>query len=220
MGAYSKKQKCGEQGGRPKKKGRSGQSTKRSWKGKKREKKVKKVPTVYCTDMNDFVEKVGDLRGLPSLSNVLYKMYIDDGQKLLKVSLSIVEWMRQEDGKKGFKSGGVKKVFILACAPCKETYDNIRVMLDKIGIHHFHYDWRLSGDCKFLNVFCGLGPHSSTYPCHICTWRSGSDKPGEKRTFDDVRRNFASMKECGGAPKDFYRLLICLCFLVACLATL
>ena len=166
---------------------------------------------MYCSNITDFVKKVQELREFPSLENVLYKLYIDEGQGKLMISLSIVEWMcpSSEREKGRFKTSGVKKIFILACAPCKEVYENVRVMFEKLGIAVFPFEWKLSADLKFINLFCGLGPHSSTFPCYICTWRKGSSEPGSKRTFASIKTLFEAFQATeGGESKDFYRCSI------------
>ena len=154
--------------------------------------------------MDEFVEKVQQLRGFPSKDNMLYKIFIDEGQNKLMVSLSIIEWMNPEslEQKGRFKSSGVNRVFVLACAPCKETYENVKVLLEKIDLHNFSQDWKLCCDLKFANIFCGLGQHKSAHPCFVCTWKRGSKEPGlQHRTFAGIR----SMSTKGGQPKEFFR---------------
>ena len=164
---------------------------------------------VFCQDITEFVQKVQKLRGFPSLENVLYKIYIDEGQGKLMVSLSIIEWMCPEsEREKGtFKSSGVKKIFLLACAPCKDAYNNARLLLSKIQLQKFPYHWKLCSDLKFINEFCGIGPHSSSFPCYICTWKRGSLEPGSPRTFASIKEWFdASQTSDKGQAKDYFRL--------------
>jgi hypothetical protein len=83
---------------------------------------------------------------------------------------------------------GVKKIFILAIAPCKETYDNVKLLIEKICLQHFEKDWKLAADLKFINTFCGIGPHSSSFPCYLCTWKNNSTNgKGPPRSFSEIR---------------------------------
>ena len=153
------------------------------------EKQNRRTSIVFYKDVNVFTERVQELRGYPSRENLLYKIYIDEGQSRLTVSMSIIQWMLPESEREQgrFKTSGVKRVFILASAPCKETYENVRLMIEKIGLDKFTLDWKLSADMKFINIYCGIGPHSSTFPCYVCTWRRGEDQPGVNRTFRVIK---------------------------------
>ena len=77
---------------------------------------------------------------------------IDEGQGKVMISLSIIDRMNPEADAQKFKSSGVKKIFVLATAPCKESYDNAKYMTrntrnsswvwSNIGMFHciiFHY---------------------------------------------------------------------------------
>ena len=69
------------------------------------------------------IVRVQEYRELPSLENMLCKYYLDEGQGKLMLSLSIIAWMDPDflENEK-IKSSGVKKIFVLACAPCKENH--------------------------------------------------------------------------------------------------
>ena len=170
-----------------------------------------KLPLVYCTEVEEFVRKIQELRGYPSLENLLYRLQIDEGQGKLMVSLSIIEWLVPESmsGKGKMKSSGVKRVFVLACAPAKENYENVKIMLEKIGLHNFSHEYKLAADCKFYNIFCGLGPHGSMFPCYVCRWVRGTKETGEKRTFASISSESAKMAATkGGEAKNHFRLLL------------
>ena len=105
-----------------------------------------------------------------------------------------------------FKSTGVRRIFVLATSPCKETYDNAKIIFEKLNISQlFAFEWRLCADLKFINVFVGIGPHSSTHPCFVCTWRRGEKTAGTKRKFSDILSSFPECSTKKGKPKDHLR---------------
>ena len=106
-----------------------------------REKKtvVQETPVIHVQDIGVFGgEVVPDLRGLPNIESLLFRLGIDEGQKLLKVSLSVIHLLAEMDPDKKvfeqrFKDSGVKKAFVVGVVPAKETHSNLEKLLDLIG---------------------------------------------------------------------------------------
>ena len=196
--------------GRPKKSASTKSKRKNVRKAKVARKVIKKVPLVFCSDINEFLEKVQNLRELSTLDNALMKVYVDEGQGRFTFSISVVEWTKPDclaEGK-GFKCTGVRRVFVLATSPCKETYDNTKVILEKLNFSQiFAFQWRLCGDLKFINTFVGIGPHSSSFPCFVCTWRRGTKEAGVKRKFSDILESFRECSSKKAKAKDHYRFV-------------
>ena len=70
----------------------------------------------FFVQFNEFVATImQEYQELPSLENMLYKYFLDEGQEKLMLSLSIIAWMDSDflENEK-IKSSGVKKIFVLA----------------------------------------------------------------------------------------------------------
>ena len=102
-----------------------------------REKKTVKqeVPVIHVSDIDQFVKKVVEVRELPNKESLLIKIGIDEGQKLLKICLSVIHLLGESDPdkkvfeQKNAKDSGVKKVFIVGVTPAKETHSNLKTLL-------------------------------------------------------------------------------------------
>jgi hypothetical protein len=160
--------------------------------GKKKKKMVKQphVPVVFCKDINAFVERVAQMRGKPTQQRLLYKFGMDDGQGFLKIDLSIVDPLAQNDPKEKkfkqkLKDTGVCKCFIVAQAPAKETYDNLKLLLEKISFYDFQHPFVITADLKLISIACGTSSAGAAkFPCPLCLWEKGSlQKGAEKRSF-------------------------------------
>ena len=65
---------------------------------------------------------------------------------------------------KKLKLNSVKKVVILGAADVKETYFNVRLLFNKVGINSLKV--QLSVDLKMGNIILGLQSHSCTHRDH------------------------------------------------------
>lgn len=147
---------------------------------------------VYCTDVDALVEEIKKARGYHSQTRFLIKLGIDSGRDFLKVCLNII---KEEDElsspakKKAasssrvtqrstyadiygnlFQESGVNGLLIIAiCQRVSESIENLRLMLDKVGLQHAEIGtWTNTGDIKVVNCTCGLGSASSKHCCPFC----------------------------------------------------
>lgn len=61
----------------------------------------------------------------------------------------------------------MKNLVVLAAVEgIKETYDNVKILWEKLGINEL--DMTVSCDLKLANIVLGLGSHGSAFPCHYC----------------------------------------------------
>ena len=88
-----------------------------------------------------------------------------------------------------YQDTGVKKIMMLACGPIKETYENIKIMLEKISYGKWEFPFKFTADLSCVNKLCGLGNHRSMFPCYICLWREKDkfQKGAKKRTLKSLR---------------------------------
>ena len=124
------------------------------------------------------IDHVNEERGL---SIVTCKFGIDGEGGFLKLCLSIQApyQLNSEDvlpRRHTFKEGiaskkisdsGVNKLLIIGIVPgCKETYNKLKMLCSAININDVNGVYAV--DLKVANILCGIGCHSSTYPCTWC----------------------------------------------------
>lgn len=158
------------------------------------------------------MRKVGELRKVPCLENMLFKFGIDDGQGDLKINLSMIQRNAQFDPeKKKFEQSlldrGVKKCFMITHAPAKESYDNVRILLEKVAIHKFDYPFIITADLKLVATACGMSNAGTCgHPCPLCVWPKAtrpSKSSNGKYVFKKYdKRTFASMNDWHQKWKD------------------
>lgn len=159
------------------------------------------VPVVFCNDLTGFTEEVMKLRNLPNRESLLLKFGVDEGQSFLKVTLSVIHVLAHTDTeKKTFRSrlkdSGVKKIFIVAATPGKETHENLVTILKSLDMPSFTFPFEIAADLKAVAMMTGLSSSSAaTYPCPLCLWpkRDGATGGAQPmRTFesniDDYKR--------------------------------
>ena len=183
-----------------------------------REKKTvsQEVPVVHVDNIDTFVEEIIAMRKLPNKESLLLKMGLDEGQQMMKVCLSIIHTMAEDDPDKKqfeqrFKDSGVKKVFIVAVTPAKETYPNLKALLHLIGCDNTQLIIRISADIKCILLLCGLGCAASTHPCPFCLWRFNAGDVGEweLRTFQAIIDCYRRWMASGGKEKDAKKFFNC-----------
>ena len=176
----------------------------------------KDLPVIHVRNLDEFVEKVVTERQLPNKETLLIKLGIDEGQKMLKVCLSIIHLLAEDvpDTKayqRRFLDSGVKKVFLVAVTPAKETYGNLRKVMELLGCQSSKLHLRISADIKCINLLCGIGCALSTFPCPFCLWRydAGDIGDSELRSFQSIIDSYNAWKESGGKAKDLKHFYNC-----------
>ena len=157
-------------------------------------------PMVYAQDIIAFIKKLCELRGILDLSRYFVKVGIDDGRGQLKINISlvpksgIIPLSELPKFLQEFKVTGVKRLLIVATAPAKETGKNVRIMLEKLKMSEWNFEYKVVADLCCINKLIGLGNHKSKYPCYICHWtvteNHGRNKGAEKRTFRSLTGTF------------------------------
>lgn len=129
----------------------------------------KSVPVVHCKDSSSFLDCILQDRGCEK-SSVFLRLSIDEGRGFLKVSGNLIDKDKEQDSGI-FKASGVKRTFILAISPAKESYQSIKMLLEKINLKpNTELSEFFAQDMKSMNLVCGMGNHKSTYPCAYCYW--------------------------------------------------
>lgn len=129
-------------------------------------------PLIFCNDPKDFIRAILVERGVTS-ADVFLRLSIDEGKGFLKISGNLVMKNPAHEANK-FLSSGVKKTFLLAIAPVKESYASIKVLLSKLDLNfNTVIEEVYSQDLKCYNIVLGLGNHKSTFPCIYCFWING-----------------------------------------------
>ena len=66
----------------------------------------KEVPVVHVKDIDDFILEVVRQRQLPNTESLLLKVGLDEGQKMMKICLSVIHLLGEQDqAKKRFEEG-------------------------------------------------------------------------------------------------------------------
>lgn len=175
----------------------------------------KEVPVVHVKDIDDFILEVVRQRQLPNTESLLLKVGLDEGQKMMKICLSVIHLLGEQDQAKkrfeeGFKDSGVKKVMMLAVTPAKEMYENLKVLLDLIKCSSTRLRLRYSADFKCIALLCGIGAASSTHPCPFCNWKYGDGfKHAALRTFRMIIDQYEAWMASGGKQCDIKHYYNC-----------
>jgi hypothetical protein len=132
---------------------------------------------VYCNDVVGLIDLVCEKRNLDK-ENVSIKIGIDTGGDFLKFCLNISNAETTEKPitnpskkliEKAMLDTSVKKLIIIAIAyKVKETYENVRYILQLLKIDQIDFQYVYAVDLKMANILCGLQSHSSAYPCMFC----------------------------------------------------
>ena len=80
------------------------------------------------------------------------------------------------------KDNGVKQLLIIGIvSDISETYDNMQKLLSFLDFQSMSDTIRYAVDLKLANILLGLGGHTSSYPCHICTWKYEMPRKGARQ---------------------------------------
>ena len=167
---------------------------------------------VHVENIGDYVEHVVIRRGIPR-EDVLVKFLGDTGGQFFKTSVSVIDLRNvaseaasgqqtkarstYTDPAGDYKDTSVEKLLITGmCAKAKEDYELVKKVIDLQGLDTLGYQQVHGGDQKYVNLICGIGPHSSKFPCPYChsdsSFTSGID---HLRTFGDIRREYQQFQE-------------------------
>ena len=128
---------------------------------------LKPHPLVYVAYLKLFIKKILEKRGNVNINSVYLKIDIDFGRGKLMFDLSLVPKtgsISQSEAPKfleSFKLTGVKRLFSIACTPAKETSTNVKIILDKLKISEWNFEYKFVADLRCINKLIGLGNHKS-----------------------------------------------------------
>lgn len=126
-------------------------------------------PVIFCNNPEEFIHSIVIERGITN-EDIFLRLSIDEGKGFLKISGNLV-LKNPANERSPFLTSGVKKTFILAIAPMKESYESIRILLPKLNLNFSNnVEQQYSQDLKCCNIVFGFGNHKSTYPCIYCFW--------------------------------------------------
>ena len=133
------------------------------------------MPVVYCNDLQRFIQDICDSRQLQN-DALKVNLSLDAGGGFFKISLSIfADDLHQNHPSESpgrhtkLQNTGVKKIMLIALAPeVKETYSNVKTILDLLQIAHLTFQFTHAVDLKMGNIIAGIQAHGSTYPCLWC----------------------------------------------------
>ena len=159
----------------------------------------KDTPIVYCNDIEEPSAMVLHHINQETI-NVDIKLGVDEGQRFLKVTLSITlkpelennkipEKLSKYDGYawKDFKDSSVHKTIILAILPSlNKKYHNLRIILDKLNISSLGYT--VSEDLKVLLQMVGKQAAVSKHPCPYCMTSSPDFQKADHYTLESLCR--------------------------------
>ena len=166
----------------------------------------------YCKDLPGLTKFIEKRRGYHERTDRIQLFGFDKGGTSLKkvFNLKKIEndlsspagkkraTYSQGPHSKSFKDGGVNRTIIIGFAEkAKETYSNLKEICTLVDADynelHRPYD---TNDLKMTPAFLGIGPASSTYPCHLCEMPKkdfGKEdvmlKGGEFRTLGSIKAN-------------------------------
>lgn len=181
---------------------------------KKSEMRKEERNAVVCNDVDAFVKCIIHERNL-NCNETSIKLGLDGGKGSLKVTLNLTT--KEKDNlnsplkkstrysyaqgiqSRSFQDTGVKKLFILAIVEeVKETYENLKALLDELELEKIEHFSTL--DLKCLNIICGLeNPASASFPCPYCDtakkeFNSIADSEISLRTVGSLERNYENLR--------------------------
>ena len=166
----------------------------------------------YCKDVPGLTAFIEKKRGYHERTDRIQLFGFDKGGTSLKKVFNLKKIENDHSsphGKKratysqgahpnSFKDGGVNRTIIIGFAEkAKETYSNLKEICTHVDVDyndlHRPFD---TNDLKLTPAFLGIGPASSTYPCHLCEMPKkdfGKEdvmlKGGEFRTLGSIKAN-------------------------------
>ena len=179
---------------------------------------------VIVKDLQDVIDHVKAARNIGE-EICLVKILGDTGGSFFKMCLATInldrvrELLAQAKARSTYADGpflvddndnGINALFIIALVPkCKEDYLLVSQVIRLLKLENLREKrWVSGGDQKYINLICGVGEHSSLFPCSWCSChRSGfrSRLAYTRRTFGSLRSSNAAREAAGpnADPKFF-----------------
>ena len=172
----------------------------------------------YCKDLPGLTKFIERKRGYHERTDRIQLFGFDKGGTSLKkvFNLKKVENdFSSPHGKKkatysqgplpnSFTDGGVNRTIVIGYAEkVKETYHNLKEICTHVDADYNDLDRPFdTNDLKLTPAFLGIGPASSTYPCHCCEMKKIDFgkievmlKGGELRTLGSIKANARGYQE-------------------------
>lgn len=161
--------------------------------------KAKEEVAVYCTDVQELINRIKQSRSYTSDDGIVVKLGIDGGGGFFKITLSVLSKNLEQLTGNAFKVGGVKRLFIIALVQnLAEKYENVAPIWTKL-LKLQNIEAIIAGDLKIINIITGIMAHSSRQPCPYCEAQKsalGTCK-GTSRTKGNIKTNYLN-KKMGG----------------------
>ena len=162
---------------------------------------------VFAKDLQALIDHIKAARNINE-EVCLIKLMGDTGGKFFKMSLATINLDRlrrllaEGKARATYADGpflvdnndnGINALFIVAIVPkCKEDYKLVSQVIQLLKLQNLREQrWISGGDQKYVNLVCGVGEHSSTFPCSWCDLAASAfrDRPAYNlRTFGGIRR--------------------------------
>jgi len=113
---------------------------------------VKEDLLVYCHDISNLFDSLG-----LQYKSSDWRLFIDASKRSLKAVLL-------------HNSNIYSSVPVCHSVLMKETYDNLRIILNKLN-YNMH-EWAICGDLKVIGILLGLQKGYTKMPCFLCEWDS------------------------------------------------
>ena len=166
---------------------------------------------VIVKDLQTVIDHVKAARNIGE-EICLVKLLGDTGGNFFKMCLACInldrvrELLAQGKARSTYADGpflvddndnGINALFIVALVPkCKEDYLLVSQVIRLLKLENLREQrWVSSGDQKYVNLVCGVGEHSSTYPCSWCN----CPKAGFRERLEYIRRTFGMIRCCNAA---------------------
>jgi len=164
-------------------------------------------PIIYCNDVEGLIASTCSARGI-DMSEANIKIGIDGGGGFMKICLNIFTddssndaHPRRKTPNEILNNSSVKKLIIIAISPdVKETYHNVKKILELLEIDLMAFEYTYALDLKLANIIAGIQAHGATYPCLWCECPKAkfaleSSRSYPIRSLGSVRANAKSFNE-------------------------
>ena len=167
-----------------------------------------------CVIVKDIQTVVDHVKAARNIGDecCLVKLMGDTGGNFFKMCLATInldrvrELVTQGKARSTYADGpfvvddndnGINALFIVALVPkVKEDYLLVSQVIRLLKLENLgEQRWVSGGDQKFINLICGVGEHSSTYPCSWCD----GHRAGFRERLDHSRRTFGSLRRSNAA---------------------
>ena len=176
---------------------------------------------VIARDLQALIDHIKEARNINE-EVCLVKLMGDTGGKFFKMSVAVINLDRlrkllaEGKARATYADGpflvddndnGINALFIAALVPkCKEDYLLVSQVIKKLKVERLRERrWVSGGDQKYTNLVCGIGEHSSTFPCSWCELAASCFRDRLEyilRTFGGIRRCNAARLAARGRMAD------------------